>query len=144
MVNGQHRGSRAHPESADVAAVFAGYPPRVRAKLLRLRRLILEVAARTDGVGELEETLRWGEPSYLTTQSKSGSLVRIGWKPAEPDRYAIYFHCQTSLVATFRALYPTTFEFAGNRALTFAVKDAVPLNELRRCIELALTYRLGR
>jgi len=43
-----------------VAAVFAAYPARVRAKLLALRRLILETAAKTPGVGALEETLKWG------------------------------------------------------------------------------------
>ena len=95
-------------------------------------------------MGTLEETLRWGEPSYLTTQSKSGSLVRIGWKPGEPDRYAIYFHCQTNLIATFRVLYPNTFAFSGNRAITFGAKDALPRTELRHCIELALTYRLAK
>ncbi len=42
----------------DVAAVFANYPTDVRARLLQLRGLILETAARTAGVAELEETLR--------------------------------------------------------------------------------------
>jgi hypothetical protein len=129
-------------ENAAVAAVFADYPPAIRAKLLRLRALILSTASRTKGVGPLEETLRWGEPSYIPSQSKSGSLVRIGWKTRDPDRYALHFHCQTSLVETFRRLYPETFEFAGNRSLVFAVKAALPVAPLRHCIALALTYRL--
>jgi len=127
-----------------VAAVFAGYPAGVRAKLLRLRRLILGIAARTDGVGALEETCAGASRSYLTTESKSGSIVRIGWKPAEPDRYAIYFHCQTNLVETFRTLYPRTFAFSGNRSISFGAKERLPVTELRHCIELALTYRLAK
>jgi hypothetical protein len=38
---------------------------------MRLRQLILDTAARLD-VGPLEETLRWGEPAYVTT-TRSGS-----------------------------------------------------------------------
>ena len=57
----------------EVAAAFAAYPPKTKARLKRLRRLILDVAAATQGVGPLEETLRWGQPSYLTAQSGSGS-----------------------------------------------------------------------
>ena len=67
--------------SPRVAQVFDSYPPALRTRLLALRALIFEVAASTPGVGELEETLKWGEPAYLTTQSKSGSTVRIAWQP---------------------------------------------------------------
>jgi hypothetical protein len=62
-----------------------------------LRELIFDVAASTDGVGEIEETLRWGEPAYLTSQSKSGTTIRIGWKSSRPAEYAVFFHCQTDL-----------------------------------------------
>lgn len=64
-------------QNADVAAVFDTYPEEIKSKLLFLRRLIFDLAARTHGVGELEETLKWGRPSYRTTQTKSGSLARI-------------------------------------------------------------------
>ncbi len=47
-----------------VADVFNNYPPEMRKKLLFLRALIFETAAELD-VGEIEETLKWGEPSYI-------------------------------------------------------------------------------
>ena len=87
-----------------VAAIFAGYSAKVRRKLLVLRQLIFDTASATGGVGELEETLRWGEPSYLTTQTRSGSMVRINAKGLD-GRYAMYFHCQTNLVETFKDRY---------------------------------------
>jgi hypothetical protein len=59
-----------------VEAVFDAYPRPVRAKLLALRRLILDTAKRTEGVGRLQETLKWGQPSYLT--SETGSAARSG------------------------------------------------------------------
>ena len=57
-------------ENEAVARAFEGYPPNIRRRLLARRALILKTAASTDGVGELEETLKWGEPAYLTAESK--------------------------------------------------------------------------
>ena len=116
---------------------FDNYPARIREKLLFLRRLILETASELGGVGEVEETLKWGEPSYLT---KTGSTIRIGWKDSTPDNYAMYFHCKTTLVDTFRELYRNQFEFDGNRAIVFSVGDPVPVSELKQCISLSLNY----
>lgn len=61
-----------------VASVFRSYPAALRPMLLALRELILDVAARTDGVGPLTETLKWGQPSYLTAETGSGTTVRTG------------------------------------------------------------------
>ena len=105
-----------------------------------LRQLIFDVAARTAGVGDLEETLKWGRPSYLTTQSRSGSLIRIDQVKSRAGTYAMYFHCQTTLVDTFKQLYRDTFEFEGNRSLLFNENDKIPVAELSHCIALALTY----
>ncbi len=127
-----------------VAAVFATYPSDARARLLQLRRLILDVAATTTGVGELEETLRWGEPSYLTTRSRSGSMIRIHWKPADGAHCRMYVHCQTNLVSTFRALYPTELTYEGNRAILVPRRGRIALGALRHCITLALTYHSMR
>jgi Domain of unknown function (DU1801) len=125
--------------SPAVQAVFESYPPKLRSKLLALRRLIFDTAASTSGVGALEETLKWGEPAYVTTQSKSGSTVRIDRKKNQ-YRYAIYFNCNTTLVDTFRSLFPQSFTFEGNRALVFTVEDAPPSDDLAFCIAMALTY----
>ena len=95
---------RAAARDTAVEAVFSTYPAPVKARLLALRRLIFDIADTTEGVGALEETLKWGQPSYLTTESKSGSTVRIDQVKAEAGRYAVYFHCQTDLVETFREL----------------------------------------
>ena len=78
-----------------IEAVFEAYPQPVRSRLLALRRLIFDTAKTTTGVGALEEALKWGQPSYLTTESKSGSTIRIDQLKAEAGGYALYFHCQT-------------------------------------------------
>ncbi len=127
------------PPPAAVEAVFEACPPPVRDRLLMLRRMILETAADTQGVGPLRETLKWGQPAYLTL-SGSGSTVRIDQVKAAPGRCAMFFHCQTDLVETFRHLYPGAFTFSGNRALVFDADSEVPAAALRHCIALALTY----
>ena len=108
--------------SAEVAAKFDTYLPNVRRKLLALRELVFQTAAATEGVGELEESLKWGEPAYVT-KNKSGSTVRMDWKKNDPNHYAMYFHCQTDLVETFRTVFPHDFKFEGNRALVFSLED---------------------
>jgi len=129
---------------AAVDAVFDTYPAPLKTRLLALRRLIFETARTTAGVGALQETLKWGQPSYLTTETKSGSTVRIDQVKSAPDGYAIYFHCQTDLVETFRELYPTEFTYGGNRCILLNAKDKVPEPALRHCIALALTYHLNK
>ena len=133
---------RKHLMSPTVAATFDGYPNEIREKLLGLRELIFEVAAETPGVGTIDETLKWGEPAYLTTNTKSGSTVRIAWKKSHPDQYSMYFICTTNLVETFRSMFPSDFHYEGNRAINFSAEEAVPEDALRFCIAAALTHRL--
>ncbi|CAB1084335.1 hypothetical protein D1AOALGA4SA_11860 [Olavius algarvensis Delta 1 endosymbiont] len=127
-----------------VEAAFNVFSPAVKKKLMRLRKLIFEVAEKTEGVGELEETLKWGQPSYLTPQSKSGSTIRLGREKKTQGDYAIYFKCQTTLVPTFREQFQDKFRYEGNRAILFRIDDKVPVRELKRCIAMALTYHLRK
>jgi hypothetical protein len=128
--------------NAAVQAVFDSYPAGLRKKLMALRQLIIDTAASTPGVGALTETLKWGEPAYLTP-SKSGSTVRIDCTKDQLG-YAIYFNCNTTLVDTFRSMFPHTFNFEGNRALVFALNDTLPVEELAYCVAMALTYHLKK
>ena len=67
-------------DDTGVARAFAACPAPARARLLALRDRIFRTAAETPGMGGFDETLKWGEPAYLTAASKSGSTIRIGWK----------------------------------------------------------------
>ena len=126
-----------------VAAKFEAYPPAVRRKLLALREVVYRTAASTPGVSEIVETLKWGEPAYVT-KAKTGSTFRMDWKSKDPGHYRMYFHCQTNLVETFRTLFPNDFQFEGNRALVFSMSEQVPADELSVCMALALTYHLAK
>jgi Domain of unknown function (DU1801) len=135
---------QAGPSDPAVDAVFSAYPEPLKARLLALRRLILDTAKKTEGVGALQETLKWGQPSYLTAATNSGSTIRIDRVKASVNQYAVYFHCQTNLVATFRELYPNELATAGNGAIIFSADQAIPEAALRHCVALALTYHLRK
>lgn len=127
----------------DVAAAFAAFPDASRQQLLALRDLILETAAALPEVGEIEETLKWGEPSYLPKANRVGTTVRIAWKEKTPDQVAMYVHCQTNLVDTFRTRFPE-LRCDGNRAVLFDVGAPLPVDALAACVEMALTYHLTK
>ena len=120
-----------------VKDVFDNYPQTAKKQLLRLRELVLRTASEIDGLEKLEETLKWGEPSYLT---KYGSTVRMDWKEKNPKQYALYFKCTSSLVQTFKTVYKDKFMFEGKRAIIFQLNNKIPETELKHCISLALTY----
>ncbi|WP_297794360.1 DUF1801 domain-containing protein [uncultured Eudoraea sp.] len=121
----------------EVELVFTNYPDLVRSKMLALRELVIETAREIEVVTELEETLRWGEPSYLT---KNGSTLRMDWKSKKPDQYAMYFKCTSRLVETFKLIFKDNFTFEGNRAIIFRIDDKIPKDDLKLCITAALTY----
>jgi len=124
-------------ENPEVKKLFNSYPKSINRKLNFLRQLIIETATEIADTGKLEETFKWGEASYV---SKNGSTIRVDWKPKTPDQYSMYFHCKTQLVETFKELYCDIFKFDGNRAIVFDVTDEIPINQLKHCIRLSLTY----
>jgi hypothetical protein len=123
--------------SPAVAAVLDTYPAPLRERLMRLRSLIEETAATTDGVGPLEETLKWGEVSYLTSASRSGTTVRIG-RDKRSGRPAMFVNCKTDLLIRYRALYPDGFGYDGDRGVILG--EAPDEAALRHMVALALTY----
>ena len=121
----------------EVELVFANYPDFVRNKLLAMRELVIETAKEIDGITNLEEALKWGEPSYLT---KSGSTIRMDWKSKSPNQYAMYFKCTSRLIETFKIIFKNSIDFEGKRAIVFKIDDPIPKKELKSCIKAALTY----
>ncbi len=120
-----------------VDELFANYPENVREKMQYLREFIIETAEETEEVDILEETLKWGEPSFVT---KNGSTLRMDWKEKSPQQYALYFKCTSRLVDTFRLVYNHTFQYEGNRAIVFQLNQKIPEVELKQCIKAALRY----
>ncbi len=126
----------------DVKAKFASFPEPARTGLVTLRNLIFETAETTPKVGALEEALKWGQPAYLTPETKSGSTIRLGLP--KQGGFAIYTHCQTTILSDFRSIFPDDFVYEGNRAIHFKDGEVLSLEKLRLLIRWALTYHLKR
>jgi len=120
-----------------VAVVFDNYPKSVQKQMFQLRSLVLETAAEIEELKKLEETLKWGEPSYLT---KHGSTLRMDWKAKTPNQYAMYFKCTSRLVEAFKVIFSDTFQFEGKRAIVFQINQKIPVDKLKQCIAMTLTY----
>ncbi len=58
--------------------------------------------------------------------------------------FAIFAHCQTTIIADFRGLFPEDFAYDGNRAVLFRDGAALPTDRLALLVAAALTYRLKR
>ena len=128
------------PVPGPVAEALSRYPEPMRVRLLEIRGIVFSVAAETNGVGPLTETLKWGEPAYLTEASKSGTTIRLGTAKSAPDKCAVLFNCKTTLVETFRAHFAEDFAFEGNRALVVPATGALSREPLILCLRAALTY----
>jgi hypothetical protein len=123
--------------------IFDSFDPLIREKLLSIRNLIFTTASNIDAVGDVTETLKWGEPSFAPLKRKVGSPIRLN-QLKDKNKFALYFNCQTNLIPTFKQLYPSTFNFEGNRSIVFDKKDKIPIKELEHCISIALTYHINK
>ncbi len=122
-----------------VADVFAQAPPSARPALDEVRALIFETAAGLPEVGPLTETLKWGQPSYLTEKSKSGTTIRLGWD-GEGSAISLFVHCQTKVAEQWRTQYAGTLDIIGDRELRLPLSSPLPTDPLAHCIAMALTY----
>ncbi len=125
------------PVNTAIQTKFDSYSSAVKQQLECLRALILAIAAE-HALGDVEETLKWGEASYSV---KGGSPIRIDWKAKEPSVLKVFFHCQTRLVATFREIYRDEFVYEGNRAVVIPLHTDFQQVPLRHCLSLALRYQ---
>jgi len=125
-----------------VSTVFSSYPTDVRQKLMQVRTLIFSLAGEDHRIGPLTETLKWGEPAYLTAASRSGSTIRLGQSRSNLRNCAVFFNCRTRLVSEFRQWFPESFTYEGNRAILFDKADESSLEKLAVGLRMALIYHL--
>lgn len=126
-----------------VEQIFLSYSPAIKKKLLELRELIYQTAEQHGEVGEIEETLKWQSPSYLTHNPKSGTTIRLDRLKLDDAKYALSVHCQTSLVAEFKQIYPE-LNYDGNRSLIMDINSELPLKAAKDFIYMALTYHVRK
>lgn len=126
------------PPPTEVAGAFARYPAEIGPVLARLRALIFAVAE-AEGVGPVEEALRWGEPAYLAPM---GTTLRLG--QAKTGEAALFVNCRTSLIEEFRPIAPPGSRFEGTRAVLFGPDDPLDEAALAGLIGRALSWHRRR
>ena len=132
------------PMSAPVAAAFATFSDAQRTALFQLREWIFDLAERLPDVGGVEETLKWGQPSYLGKRPRVGTTIRLGAPNAA--HVAFYVNCQTTLVDQYRALLApsSSIAFEKSRAVLFPVNAPLPHDDIRLFFQMALRYHLDK
>lgn len=123
--------------NASVQEKFSSYPDDIAIFLHQIRDLIFNVA-KQEGIEELEETLKWGEPSYI---AQMGSTIRFDYKVNNPGQVCLYFNCKTKLIETFKEVYRDTFSYVRNRAIILEIDQNIPIKELSHCLSMALRYK---
>lgn len=126
--------------SAKVEKAFDLEDVEARRGLLALRALILDTAAELPAVGRIEEALRWGQPAYLTPDSKSGSTLRLG--VPKSARFGVFVHCQSQLIPEYLTTFPAWDRVEGTRAVLFDHSSEVEPLRHGWLIKRALTYHV--
>lgn len=127
-----------------VAEKFSSYNNATRDRLMLLRQWVLEEAAAQPQCGTIVETLKWGQPAYLTEKPKSGSTIRMDAMAGEPGSVALYFICTSNLMDAFKQHYSDVLPLTGKRTIELPSDFDLPEAPLRHCIALALTYHIRK
>ena len=122
-----------------MAAHVSAWSAPAQSLLWTCRDLFYTIAASAE-TGLLDETLKWGQPSYLTEATKSGTTIRLAFSEKHPDHLGLYVHCQTNLVDRYRERFPDEFTYEGNRAVLIPTRAPLPKDALIHVIAMALTY----
>lgn len=122
-----------------IEAAFAAFPQPAHETLLAMRELIFEIAA-TLPIDGVQESLKWGQPSYIGNKPNSGTPVRLGLTKA--GDVAVLTHCQSTVMSDFQAICPRDLRFDDNRALLLDADTPPDPAVIAPLIRAALTYRL--
>ncbi|SDW21911.1 hypothetical protein [Litoreibacter albidus] len=117
--------------------VFASMPADVATTLRAARLDILRAAAASNEVGQLDETMKWGEPAYLTCAPKTGTTLRLGLIGGQA---AVMVPCSTAIIDDARAIFGPLPELSGKRGLVLGGQRQV----FNYVVDAALHYHLRK
>lgn len=123
--------------SEEVTSYYFNLSPKMFDKFMELRNWIYELSESNETIGEIEECLKWGEPSFLTPKTKSGSTIRIA--KVDDFEFALYFNCKSTIAKEISIEFPE-LKCDGKRALYLPVGKKLPKSKLIHCLKKALLY----
>lgn len=119
------------------------YPVELNDKLLYLKSLIYGQADLNPKVGEIEESLKWGQLSYVS-KNRSGTPIRLGIEKKMPGYFGLYVNCSTTVINDVKHIYGDKFQYDGNRGLMLKVDEQLPELEIRHIIDIILCYHINK
>jgi hypothetical protein len=126
------------PMSHPVQQAFAACTGSCQIGMHHLRRLIFTTAAIHPQIGHVVEDLRWGQPAYLTPDTRAACSLRIG--PHPDGGFGLFVHCKTDLIAAFLQGPGAGHRTEGTRAVLFRTAEEITDHPLTMLITGALTY----
>ncbi|WP_208721788.1 hypothetical protein [Leptospira mtsangambouensis] len=123
--------------SEEITSYYFNLTPAMLEKFMEIRNWIYELSHADEKIGEIAECLKWGEPSFLTPKTKSGSTIRMA-KVNELE-FALYFNCKTTIAKEIAIEFPE-WNCDGKRALYFSVSQKISKSKLIICLKKALLY----
>lgn len=121
----------------------ARWPEPAQQALWHCRSVFHKVADDAD-VGALDETLKWGQPSWRPTKPRTGSTLRMDWNPKFPDRLSLFVDCKTDLAARMKDMYPNLPENDGQRHLAIDLTAPLPDQAIAHLADLTFTYHRAK
>ena len=107
-------------------------------------RALFHDIARENDVGPLDESLKWGQPSWRPVRPRTGSTIRMGWTDSQPDQLALFVDCKTDLAARMRDIYPDLPRNDGRREIGLSLKAPLPEQALAHLAEMTFTYHRAK
>ena len=118
---------------------YTGNLPMDAREALHSLRDIIRSAAEASDTAPLDETQKWGQPSF-TPAKRKGTPIRLSWSQKTPDRVELLVHCQTTLVEAWRHRFDDVFAYSGTRAVHIPLGRPLPEEALHIMAVMALTY----
>ena len=107
-------------------------------------RTLFHLIADENGLGDLDEALKWGQPAWRPKRPRTGSTLRMGWSEVTPDQLALYVDCKTDLAQRMYSLYPDLPRNDGRRALAISLAQAFPEQAMAHLAEMTFSYHLKK
>lgn len=106
-------------------------------------RTIYHDTASDLGIGALDETLKWQQPSWRPVRPRTGSTLRMGWDPQLPERLAFFVDCKTDLASRMRDIYSDFGENDGQRKISADLTRPLPQDAISHLAHMTFSYHLS-
>ncbi|QFT59564.1 hypothetical protein FIU94_12085 [Sulfitobacter sp. THAF37] len=107
-------------------------------------RAVFHATAEQTGIGPLEESLKWGQPAWRPRAPRTGSTLRMGWTPDDPDRISLFVDCKTDLAARMAEIYPDIGANDNRRQIRLDLTRPLPDQAIAHLSQMTFCYHLSQ